>query len=170
MPRSIGKRKRGESGQALVEAALLIPIVVVLLAGVFDMGRYYVLAADVQSACDSVCRMIEADQKVDIGALEGELDRLYPNMSGSLELHVGDAEMTNTSSSGDAGYHIYDPRTGSWKSHPQTTSQEKRAVTVTLEQNWVTPGMMALSAVTTGSGFKIERTNTATIDRTLEAW
>jgi len=53
---------------------------------------------------------------------------------------------------------------------PQTLSQEKRAVTVSLDGDWVTPGLMALSAVTTGGGFHIEDSGTATIDRTITAW
>jgi|GEM_PF-2518216 hypothetical protein len=161
-----------ERGQALVEAALVIPILVIILAGVFDLGRYFVLEADVRSACDTACRSIEAARQVDMAALNEEVDALYPSLAGALEISVGDArlEEKTTAADGVPYYHIYDVPGSEPLTRPQTLSQEKRAVTVSLDGDWVTPGLMALSAVTTGGGFHIEDSGTATIDRTITAW
>ena len=170
MARRAQQTTRAEKGQALVEAALLIPVLVILIAGVFDLGRYYVMCADVQSACDTVCRSIEAKQEAPLSELEDELKALYPNMASSLVLEVSDPIITTTEHTGQAAYHIYDADAGVFRDRPQKLSQERREVTVSLTQGWITPGMMAIAGVTGGNEFTISCSNTATIDRTLEVW
>ena len=36
---TVGRRREGDRGQALVEMALMLPVLVLLLVGVFDLGR-----------------------------------------------------------------------------------------------------------------------------------
>ncbi len=45
-----GKRVRGAQGQALVEFALVVPLLLILLLGIFEAGRYVVLLESLNNA------------------------------------------------------------------------------------------------------------------------
>ena len=164
------EKERFERGQALVEAALVLPILIILLAGVFDLGRYFVVTNNVQSACDSACRIIEDARGVNESDIQANLATMYPTMADAITVEISDAQMDVEHSDSGNGYRIYDTRSNTFNMRPQTFTQEKRLVTVTCKQAWVTPGMMALSNLVSDGKFTVVAQNTATIDRTLDQW
>jgi Flp pilus assembly protein TadG len=78
----IGARLRRPSprGQALVEFALILPILLVLLLGIFDFGRAVAAYNSVANAARSAVRVAIVDQNVDVveAAAEQEAVGLNP--------------------------------------------------------------------------------------------
>ncbi|MGC9469170.1 MAG: TadE family protein [Anaerolineae bacterium] len=48
----IGKRNKREAGQSLVEAALALPVIVMLMLGLLDFGRAYYALVSLKDAAD----------------------------------------------------------------------------------------------------------------------
>jgi len=66
---TISKRKRSESGQAIVETALLVPWIFFLFVGVFDLGFYAYGAICTQSAARAAAIQTAASGEAIIRAM-----------------------------------------------------------------------------------------------------
>jgi Flp pilus assembly protein TadG len=74
------KRLRGRRAQALVETALIVPMLVMLMRGSADMGRAFYLKLEMSGASRAGMRMAVLGQAVDIGnAVRAEPNSAIPN-------------------------------------------------------------------------------------------
>jgi hypothetical protein len=70
---------RDESGQALVEMALLVPVLLLLVVGIFDFGRVFYSSLHLEVAAQETVR------KGGLGSSDSEMESFAKNY-----LHVGD--------------------------------------------------------------------------------
>ena len=57
-----GRPLAGESGQSLVELAIAIPVLLLILAGVVDLGRAYGMATETSDAARAGARLVAVNQ------------------------------------------------------------------------------------------------------------
>lgn len=74
---SFGRRfGRGEGGATAVEFALVFPLFVGLLIGIFEFSRMMFLASSVQYSVDRAARMAVIDPTVSLSDIESEIQNL----------------------------------------------------------------------------------------------
>lgn len=81
--------KRGEKGQNLIEFALILPVLLIILAGVLDLGRlYFAYVAVTDAAAEGVAyAAIHPDDT------EGVVDRAQDASGGLIEIDEGLVEV-----------------------------------------------------------------------------
>lgn len=83
-------RRGGSRGQALVEFALVIPVFLLMLVGVFDVGRWIYTLNGVSAAASDIARATATSPGNPIGTSQQALDRiaaqrgLVPGMASPL--------------------------------------------------------------------------------------
>ena len=145
MRRRGAPRRHGRRGQALVEFALVFPIVIVVLLAIFDLGRLVFAYNDITNAARQGARTAIINQ----GGTAAE-DRVI-QMSTSLDLKATDVDIEYADS---AGGDCHDPQTGKYTLACQ--------VTVTVQYDWtaITPvigNIVGPMTVTATSQMPIER-------------
>jgi hypothetical protein len=81
------RRLRGRRGQALVETALIFPMLLLLMLGSADMGRAFYLKLEMSGASRAGMRMAVLGQNVDIGnAVRAEPNSAIPNTTAAWGL------------------------------------------------------------------------------------
>ena len=158
---------RDEAGQAIVELAVLLPVLLILLTLVIDVGRYMLLQSGLDSAADSIARAVE--ENPDLAAHPDEATALveanYPQYKDSVSVSIA----APVPSSREVDYIIYvNGNQRPWKSN---VSMEQYGVTVEYVGEWLSPVMMAASSVTQNDGrFGVLAQSVATVDTTLDTW
>lgn len=166
MPRS---KRRETRGQATLEAALLVPAVLVLVVTIFDVGSSILFAANLQSAADGAARAIESSRGAE-SSVEDVLDQVngaYPNLAGRVTADVNKRAHEVTA----IGYKLYNPQTGSFHGRPAHVGDDRYDITLGYAGEWLSPVMRAISQAAGGQGrFEVTASATATVDTTLEEW
>jgi Flp pilus assembly protein TadG len=83
--------ERRRRGAAVVEFALVLPILVVLLGGIIDFGRAYLELQTMVNAAGEGARMaiVSSDPNVDVDAVKTRVRSFFPDWSpGSDEVYV----------------------------------------------------------------------------------
>lgn len=131
------KGRADERGQATVETMLFLPILIVFLLFLFDMGRYVIIWTSVEQASARVATMSyeqisgpDALQAARSAALQAA-----PNLDPSkLAVAVDEGHPSDSSYS----HKLYDEGTGTFESRPSTVSTLPVTFTVTYDDTWLT--------------------------------
>lgn len=157
---------RSEAGQALIEAVVAIPIVLLVISCMFDVGRAVALEQNLKSAAASVAAAVEADPDMSETVAQGLVDRNYPQIE-TATVHLDGPQRIEE----DVDYKIYNAAAGSFKSRPSHVGRDTYGVVLTYEGSWASPALRALSfASGREGGFALEAEATAIVDVTGEVW
>lgn len=84
-----GRFGRGEGGATAVEFALVLPLFVGLLIGIFEFSRMMFVASSVQYSVDRAARMAVIDPTISLSDIEAEIQsRLEVSNSPTVDLTV----------------------------------------------------------------------------------
>jgi Flp pilus assembly protein TadG len=79
-----GRPIRGDRGQALVEFAILVPVLLLLLVGVIQVGFWFWTDIDLQSGTREAGRLLSAS-KNDASAIQDAENRLAQNLDSDID-------------------------------------------------------------------------------------
>ena len=136
-----GKRhgRDGQSGQSLVEFAIVLPIMLVLLSGLFEMSRAILMKAELDNCCADCVRTIEAsDDTMSDAELLATLNETAPS---GMSFSSSTMAVTRSTTAKEAyQYHLYDSTDSKFYT-PRASNFAYKDVTVTLSADvkYVTP-------------------------------
>lgn len=162
------EKVRDGRGQAVVEFALIVPLLVILLATAVDAGRYIVSATTSQAAADTLARQVETTPAMTQAAAQEFVEDHYPDLKGRVTVEIESPVRVVDKT---YEHHIFDPRDSLFKTRQSRVAQDAYLVHVVYKGAWVTPGLIvAASLVDADGGFTQDCTATAVVDKTIEEW
>lgn len=153
-----------ERGGALVEAAVCLPILLVLLCGMLDLGQIAVGHMSADDAAYAACRMLAADGESTQQDLEAAANAAAPMLSGSMtvEKEVGPVQTR-------AYVHHLPSDSGAFGERESNAAFRDVSVTVESSVEPLTAvGAVLAGAIGSDGGFPVKSVRRATADALVE--
>lgn len=157
-----------EKGQTATEFALLLPIILLIMLSVIDMGRFAVAISETTNCATDIARQLDANPNMSQTEVLQYAHSAHPELVGDLNITLTNGGQTET----DSQYKIWNQDEQQFKSRISKYTTDKTYVTVTYKDKWISPGAMSFSGITTGDSthFTVAKSSVATNDTTIETW